>query len=252
MAGGTIAVLDVAAASGLSLVEPSLRDPVAASSYGTGELIAAAAAAGARSILVGAGGSATTDGGRGALEGLAAGGGLRGATVDILCDVITTFDKSAEVFAPQKGADPATVRDLTTRLGSFALELPADPRGLPMSGAAGGLAGGLWAALGARLLPGAARVFELVGFAQRLQKSASVITGEGCIDSQSFEGKVVGEVVRRCREARKPAHAVVGRDALSSTGGGPLPIEAISEARTLDEIREQGRRVAATYDSDRE
>ena len=164
LADGDTAVVEVARASGLSLVAERERDAEAASTAGTGELVAAAAAGGARRVLVAAGGSATTDGGAGAIEAIEAAGGLGKAKLEVLCDVSIPFERAAEVFAPQKGADPAAVARLTARLVARAGALPRDPRGRAMTGAAGGLSGGLWAAFAARLVPGAAYVLGLLGF----------------------------------------------------------------------------------------
>src|SRR5918999_911335 len=105
--GGT-AIVEMAAASGLGLVAENERDAWAASTYGTGQLIAAAAEAGAQVIVVAVGGSATTDGGAGALEAIEDAGGLRGAQLVVLCDVRTPFEDAARVFGPQKGADAET------------------------------------------------------------------------------------------------------------------------------------------------
>ncbi len=142
------------AASGLDLVAERERDAEAASSAGTGELIVAAIESGASAVLVAAGGSATTDGGSGAIDALAAAGGLRGRKLAVLCDVRTPFERAAALFAPQKGAVAAAVVRLERRLERVAARLPRDPRGIPMSGAAGGLAGGLWAALRCRARAG--------------------------------------------------------------------------------------------------
>ena len=174
---GRSAVVEVAAASGLTRVGEDERDAETASSAGTGELIAAAAAAGPRRILIAAGGSATTDGGAGAIEAIEAAGGLDKAKLEVLCDVSVPFERAAEVFAPQKGADPAAVERLTVRLTARAGALPRDPRGRAMTGAAGGLSGGLWAAFGARLVPGAAYVLGLLGFDRRLERADAVVTG---------------------------------------------------------------------------
>src|SRR3954453_3241623 len=138
--GGT-AVVEVAAASGLDLVAERERDAEAATSHGTGDLIAAAVAAGASVVLVAAGGSATTDGGAGAIEALEEAGGPQGAAHVVLAHVGPPYDAAARFFAPQKGADAAAVRRLEKRLERFAAKLPRDPRGVPHSGAAGGLAG---------------------------------------------------------------------------------------------------------------
>src|SRR4051794_41141228 len=114
---GATAVVEVAEASGLGRVAEDERDAEAASSRGTGELIAAAVERGAQVVLVAAGGSATTDGGLGAIEAIAEAGGLRGARLVVLCDVRTPFEAAARVFAPQKGADAAAVRRLARPLG---------------------------------------------------------------------------------------------------------------------------------------
>src|SRR4051794_31264381 len=119
---GRTAVVEVAAASGLTLVDRSERDAFAASSYGTGEVIAAAVDAGAETVLVGVGGSATTDGGAGAIEALRDAGATPRELICI-CDVRTPFERAPRVFAPQKGADPATVKRLEQRLSRLAGKL---------------------------------------------------------------------------------------------------------------------------------
>ena len=187
---GATAVLDTAAASGLGLLAPRERDPEAASTQGTGELIVAAARRAPR-VLVGIGGSATTDGGAGALGAIAAAGGLGDARVVCLCDVRTQWESAAETFGPQKGADPATVARLARRLDDLARRLPRDPRGVEMTGGAGGLAGALWAACGAELADGAAYVLETVSFDERLAGASAVVTGEGRLDATTLAGKVV-------------------------------------------------------------
>src|SRR5207247_5299434 len=98
------------------------------------------------------------------------------------------------IYGPQKGADPALVARLAARLDAYAGELPRDPRGVAMTGAAGGLSGGLWAALGARLEPGAPYVLDTIGFDARLRAARAVVAGEGRIDRQSAMGKIVGEI----------------------------------------------------------
>jgi glycerate 2-kinase len=210
---GARAVVETATASGLALVHQNERDAEAASTAGTGELIAAAVRSGAHEVLLGVGGSATTDGGAGAIEAIVASGGLGGARLVVLCDVRTPFERAAEVFAPQKGADREAVQRLAHRLDRQARALPRDPRGTPMTGCAGGLSGGLWAAFGARLVAGAAFVLDTMGFDDRARPAAAVVTGEGRLDAQSLEGKVVGEVATRCRQRGIPCHAVVGSSA---------------------------------------
>lgn len=244
LAGGETAVVDTAAASGLPLVAPAERDAEAASTYGTGELIAAAVEAGAGRILLAAGGSATSDGGAGAIEALRERGGLGGASLEVLCDVTTPFERAAAVFAPQKGADPAAVARLAERLDRLAAELPRDPRGVPMSGCAGGLSGGLWAAFGAGLRPGAAFVLDLLGFERRLGEADAAVTGEGRIDSQSLEGKVVGQIAEACAAAGRDLFVLVGRDEIDHDELRGLPIRRVREAGTLEALRAAGREIA--------
>src|SRR3954468_6869275 len=201
--GGTAGV-ETAAASGLALVEKSERDAWAASTYGTGELIAAAAHAGAAVILVAVGGSATTDGGAGALGAIADAGGIGKAKIVVLCDVRTPFEDAPKVFGPQKGADEEMVKRLEQRLDDQAKRLPRAPRGVPMTGCAGGLSGGLWAAHGAALEPGAPFVLDALDFDTRMRASRAVVTGEGKLDEQTLQGKLVGEIGTRARQSGVP------------------------------------------------
>jgi glycerate kinase len=241
------AVVETAAASGLGLVEPAERDPIAASSAGTGELITAAIEAGAPRILVAAGGSATTDGGRGAIDAIEAAGGLRGANLEVLCDTTVPFERAAEVFATQKGASPKQVEELTRRLVALAGALPRDPRERAMTGAAGGLSGGLWAAFGAHLVSGATFVLGVLGFDRRLEEADAVITGEGRLDDQSREGKLTGEIARRCRAARLPLHAIVGQNALAADQIARFELASVSEASSVEEIEVAAARIAAAH-----
>jgi glycerate 2-kinase len=233
---GATAVVEVAEASGLARVATSERDAEAASSRGTGELIVAAIERGAAVVLVAAGGSATTDGGVGAIEAINDAGGLRGARLVVLCDVRTPFEDAARVFAPQKGADAAAVRRLSRRLAKLADSWPRDPRGVAMTGAAGGLAGGLWAAFGATLEPGAPFVLDALGYDARMRAAAAVIVGEGRLDQTSLAGKAVGEAATRARQAGVPCFAIVGEDALGSFGARILDLQRVLEARTLAAI----------------
>jgi len=235
-----LAIVEMAQASGLGLVAEHERDARAASTRGTGELILAAVAAGAREILVAVGGSATTDGGQGAIDAIREGGGLRGARLAILCDVATPFEDAPRVFGPQKGADAADVAWLEERLERLARELPRDPRGVPATGAAGGLAGGLWAAFEAELRPGAAAVVEALGVDERLRAAQLVVVGEGCLDEQSLGAKIVGELGRRARAAGVPAHAVVGSSRLSEEAARDAGIERVWVASSLEEIASAG------------
>jgi glycerate kinase len=237
--GGT-AVVEMAAASGLHLVAEEERDAEAASTYGTGELIAAAVAAGAGVVLVGVGGSATTDGGAGAIEAIEEHGGLHGARLVVLCDVRTPFERAPAVFGPQKGADPGTVAKLEQRHATLAAGWPRDPRGVPMTGAAGGLSGGLWAVHGAALEPGAPWVLDALDFDARMRASRAVVTGEGKLDEQTLEGKLVGEIGTRTRQAGVPLHAIVGTDSLDGFGKRIIDLQVVQEATDIPELEAAG------------
>ncbi len=221
---GTTAVVEMARASGLSLVGGTEGNaPLDASTRGTGELIAAAARAGASEIVVGVGGSATTDGGLGALEALRDHTPFRahGLEVRVACDVTTRFVDAAAIFAPQKGASPDEVSTLRDRLLQLAVDYEerfgVDVSALDGAGAAGGLAGGL-AAAGAVLEPGFALVARLLPLDDALAAADLVITGEGSLDETSFAGKVVGELARRCSAVDLALFAVVGTAAPEVAG----------------------------------
>jgi len=241
---GPVALVESAAASGLGLVAASERDAVAADTYGTGELIRAAVDAGARTIYVAVGGSATTDGGVGACRALGQAGGIGAARLVVLCDVRTPFEEAAAVFAPQKGASPEQVRKLSERLRRVAEGFARDPRGVPLTGAAGGLSGGLWACFDAELVPGAAFVLDAVGFDARMRSARAVVTGEGKLDRQSLVGKVVAEVATRARQAGVPCHAVVGRLDLDLFGRRILDLQVVLEAGTLAQLQAAGAELA--------
>ena len=242
--GRTVGIVEMASASGLGLVDPSERDPVAASTFGTGVLIMAAVEAGADLVYLGAGGSATTDGGAGAIRAIEEQGGLDGARIAVLTDVRTPFEHAARVFGPQKGAGPDDVIRLTKRLNDQAERLKRDPRGVPMTGAAGGLSGGLWAAFDAELVPGAQFVLDAVGFDRRLRVARAVVTGEGKLDQQSLAGKLVSEVSTRARQGGVPCHAIVGTRELDSFGVRVLDLQAVFEASTPRQISAAARRLA--------
>ena len=213
LSGGT-AVIEMARASGLALIGGAENnDPVAATTRGTGELIDEALTLGAKRIIVCLGGSATTDGGLGAMRAIGTPARLKAVEFLVACDVDTYFTEAAEVFAPQKGASPAQVRLLTGRLEQLASTYEKE-HGIHISemegsGAAGGLAGAL-AALGATLLPGFDLVAEETGFDEAVRTHDLLITGEGMLDETSFDGKVVGSALAYAREAGTPALCVVG------------------------------------------
>lgn len=236
------AIFESASACGLALLSPDRYNPTESSSRGVGELIVEAADRGARTVVVGLGGSACVDGGVGAARGLGwtfsdVNGGTLGeggtaltaladwapgwpleVRVVALADVRAPLvgpEGAAPVFAPQKGASPAAVLQLSAGLerlaGAMAGHGRSDLATLPGGGAAGGLGAGLVFFARAELVPGASWVLERVGFDAALAKADIVITGEGAFDRTSFLGKVTGEVLQRARTARKPAVVVAGR-----------------------------------------
>lgn len=244
---GHTAVIEMAAASGLVLLAPGDRDPLRTSSFGTGQLVRAAVAAGARHIILGLGGSATNDGGAGFLqalgmrfrgvggvplpEGIAGGdlahvvdlegGGLavvlRGVTLEAACDVdnpLCGARGASAVFGPQKGADADAVVRLDEALGH--LYGMAQVRGWPDcrlqlgAGAAGGMGAALATFLAAPLRPGVDLVLDALGFEQRLRGADLVVTGEGRLDAQTLHGKAPAGVARRAAALGIPVIAACG------------------------------------------
>jgi glycerate kinase len=211
------AVIEMARASGLTVVGGAEEnDAMAATTTGTGELIDQALDLGAKRIIVCLGGSATTDGGLGCIRAITSPHRLRGVRMLVACDVQTLFVDAAPVFGPQKGASPAQVDMLRGRLHRLAQmyedQYGVDVRHLPGTGAAGGLAGGL-VALGGTLMPGFELVADEIDLHDHIAEADLVITGEGYLDEQSFEGKVVGGVQALCDAAGKPVAAIVGDSA---------------------------------------
>ena len=213
MSRGT-AIIEMALASGLVLAGGAPgNDPMEATTTGTGELIDAALNAGAKRIIVGLGGSATTDGGLGALKAIRSPARLMGVELLVACDVTTTFTQAAAVFGPQKGATPTQVKMLNRRLEQLAqrylTEFEVDVTEIEGSGAAGGIAGML-AALGGTLLPGFDLVADELDLYDRVADADLVITGEGHLDAQSFNGKVVGGLAEVAAEYGVAVAAIVG------------------------------------------
>ena len=212
---GSTAVIEMAQASGLLAAGGfEFNEPLDATTAGTGELIRQAVELGAKRVVVGMGGSATTDGGLGAIRAMGSPARYRGVELLVACDVRTRFVEAAEVFAPQKGASPAEVKLLRRRLERLA-QVYEDEHGvaiadLPRAGAAGGLAGGL-AALGARLVDGVSLVADELVLDELVQGADLVISGEGHLDSSSFEGKVVGGVAAYAAAVAAPLFVVAGR-----------------------------------------
>lgn len=211
--GGRTAIVEAAAASGITFIADHERGPETASdatTWGTGELLAAAARSGAEEILLAVGGSATTDGGLGALLAIAENGGLHGVPVTVLSDVTSAFEDAARVYGPQKGADRITVERLTDRLNGLPYSWPRDPRGRPRTGAAGGLSGAMWALHDARLVSGIDHVLDVLNIDQTLATATCVITGEGRLDNQTRNGKVVWGLSQRAQQQGIPVWAVAG------------------------------------------
>lgn len=232
---GRTAIIEMARASGLLLAGGAEKnDPVAASTRGTGQLIAAALTAGARRIIVCLGGSATTDGGLGAVQALPSPARLRGVELLVACDVTTPFTDAARVFGPQKGATPLQVELLTKRLqalaGQYRSDFGVDVLALAGAGAAGGLAGAL-AALGGSLVPGFDLVADEVNLHERVDAADLVVTGEGYLDAQSFEGKVVGGVLHLTAMAHRDTAVVVG-------GGDDEQAAAVGAIRLVERFGE--------------
>lgn len=194
--GGT-AVVESSQAVGLPLLTRFERDPLRATTHGVGDLLLAAVADGASSLLVGIGGTATVDGGAGLRERV--GRGLDGVSIRVLCDVTNPLlgpRGAARVFGPQKGAGPDAVVELERRLAAMTELAPYAE--LPGAGGGGGLGAAL-ASLGAELIQGGELVLDLIGFDARAGRAALVVTGEGAVDATTFEGKAAGTVIARCR-----------------------------------------------------
>jgi glycerate kinase len=235
------AYLECAQACGLALLPegPTVRTAVEAHSVGVGQLVDAALQAGARRIVVGLGGSACSDGGRGLVDAL---GGLAAAKARLAdVELIAATDVehpllgergAAAVFGPQKGADPATVAALEGRLTDWAAELAAagrDVRGEPGAGAAGGLGAALLA-LGGRRESGAAIIAEHTGLADDVAAAELIITGEGRFDDQSLHGKVVSALAAGAGDA--PVLVLAGQVTLD---GAALSNAGIAQAHSIAE-----------------
>ena len=213
---GQTAVLEVAEACGLKRLEPGERNPLLASTYGVGELLMAARAAGARRFVIGLGGTATCDGGAGMLQVPGLREALKDCTLELLCDVEIPFigpEGAVRRYAPQKGASPADVELLETRMEAFAgvlyAETGVDVLTLPGTGAAGGIAGAFMACFGAANVSGIDRILDLTGFDAVAADADGVITGEGRSDLQTLSGKVALGVLRRAKHI--PVILVSGR-----------------------------------------
>jgi glycerate kinase len=228
---GRTAVIEMAQAAGRALVpHPSGEDPVDATTFGVGQLLLQAVRAGARRIVIGCGGSATTDGGWGAVQAVGNPDAFASIELVVASDVTTTFRDAAAVFGPQKGASPEQVVRLTARLdelaGRYRTEFGVDVSTISGAGAAGGLAGGL-AALGARITPGFPMVASLSRLGDRLAAADLVVTGEGHLDPPSFQGKVPGGVLELVA-GRSPVLCIVGGADPAVATSPPPGLEIVS------------------------
>jgi glycerate kinase len=233
---GDTAVIEMARASGLLLAGgPDGNEALDATTTGTGELIDHALDAGAKRIIVGLGGSATTDGGFGAIRAISAIARLKQVDLVVACDVATRFTDAAAVFGPQKGATPAQVKLLERRLDRlvqmFDEDFDFDVTAIAGGGAAGGLGGAL-AALGGRLVPGFELLADELDVFDHLDvdnpdRVDLIVTGEGRLDATSFDGKVVGGMVQLGRDAGIPVVAVVG-DAAAEAIAGPTGLRDVA------------------------
>lgn len=243
--GGATGILEMAAASGLALVPPHLRNPLITTSYGTGELIRAALDSGVNHLIIGIGGSATNDGGAGMLQALGVGlldasgtaigyggaalaklhridmGGLdprlKSCRIEVACDVsnpLTGPHGASAVYGPQKGATPAMVAQLDANLAHFAdvieQQLGQAVAAVPGAGAAGGMGAALLAFVQARLRPGIEIVMEAAGVEAAIRDADLVITGEGRMDSQTVHGKTPIGVARLAKRYNKPVIGIAG------------------------------------------
>jgi glycerate 2-kinase len=218
---GTTAVVEVASAAGLTLLdEPA---PLDATSHGVGELLKAALDVGCTTIVLGLGGSACTDGGAGMLEALGS-ASFEGVDLVLASDVDNPLlgpTGAAAVYGPQKGASPDQVEILEARLSAFAQRIGPEYASRPGAGAAGGIGFAALAVLGARFRPGIEVVLELAGFAEAVADASLVITGEGSLDAQTRHGKAPFGVVRASGDV--PVVAVAGQ---CSVAPGDLGLKA--------------------------
>jgi glycerate 2-kinase len=253
---GARAVVEMAEASGLSRIRPDERDPIGATSLGTGDLIKAAIDASARQITIGIGGSATTDGGQGMLEGLGRLDGLLDPpSVEVACDVSNPLlgdHGAAAIYGPQKGATPAQVLELDARNAAWADTLEERTgrreRDTPGAGAAGGVGFALLAIqdqfASFALRPGVDLVMDATDFGSKLARADVVITGEGRIDAQTGFGKTALGVAKRAAAGDVPCIAigggveVAGIQALAAVGAIAVPV--VERPQTVDEAMAAG------------
>jgi len=215
----------------------------AESSETVGELLLAADASGAEVLLAATGDLIAADGGAGAVEAIAEGGGLRARLV-LLCDVRTSVERVAEALAGAGELERSRAVQLGRRLDALAAKLPRDPRGVAYGGAGGGLAGALWAACDARLEGGAPFVLDQLDYDARMRAARAVIVGEGRLDLGTLAGKAPGEAATRARQAGVPCFAAVGSRTLDAFGARILDLQSVIEAGDADALEAAGRELA--------
>jgi glycerate kinase len=245
MGGAQTAVIEMAQASGLTLIPESERNPLVTTTFGTGELIRKALDLGCKHLIIGIGGSGTNDGGMGMAQALGfrfydaegaslgSGGGelarldridatgmdprLHQVKIEVACDVnnpLTGPEGASQIYGPQKGATPETAAFLDHALRNYDRVLQRDLNqsvaDVPGAGAAGGLGAALMALLKGNLIPGIELVLDVLGFDEKVQGAHLVLTGEGRFDAQSAYGKVPMGVARRARKQRVPVVVIAG------------------------------------------
>ena len=234
---GDLAIIESAAACGLTLLTKEERNPLVTSTKGLGELIMAAIDKGCKKFLIGLGGSATNDGGMGMIRAEGFLEKTKGMKFTVACDVDTPYigeHGASRVFGPQKGASEQDVEILEERLGGYALtilkETGVDVRDMAGAGAAGGLGGAFRAYLGAELKRGVDLVLDQIDFDSKIRGADLVITGEGCSDYQTLKGKTASGVLERAKRQGIPVALVSGavRDEQMLRDGGFGIIEAVS------------------------
>ena len=234
---GDLAIIESAAACGLTLLTKEERNPLVTSTKGLGELIMAAIDKGCRKFLIGLGGSATNDGGMGMIRAEGFLEKTKGMKFTVACDVDTPYigeHGASRVFGPQKGASEQDVDVLEERLRGYALtilkETGVDVRDMAGAGAAGGLGGAFRAYLGAELKRGVDLVLDQIDFDSKIRGADLVITGEGCSDYQTLKGKTASGVLERAKRQGIPVALVSGavRDEQMLRDGGFGIIEAVS------------------------
>ncbi|MEN9949812.1 MAG: hypothetical protein RLY85_564 [Bacteroidota bacterium] len=261
------AYIEMAAASGLALLKPDEYNAMRTSTYGTGLLIRDAISRGAQKVILGIGGSATNDGGIGMADALGymfldrnedpldpCGESLsqinevvmpetdylEDIAFQVACDVTSPLygkEGAAFVYGPQKGATPEQVTLLDEGLKHlddlFIKFFSRSVATLPGAGAAGGLGGGCEVFLGARLMPGVMHIIEEVGLEKHIAQANVIITGEGCFDEQSLQGKVVGTLARLAQQHNKRVRVICGRSTIAEQDCGPLGVEALATLNSI-------------------